>query len=350
VDSLDLVILQLRGVDPRIRTIQSFPLGDASLLNYTSEQVLVLGFGMPKGMYLLRPRWVELGNLKRNAGGLSGAYLETQVGVIHGGHSGGPVLNSRGEVVGWVMRKLGGGSDAIDEFRPVETPDPKYYDTPMQSFWGALAAATSDVDVARQDWRDTVALRRRLDTTIVPLDEGDRVGEQAEGRRTKEAAAAAAAAATTAAATAAAMAAAVEAQQRIQQEQQAAEAADALTRAGVFETLQQLELAKAARLGAPIGSGGGSSSTMPPAGWGGSLYGLDAKKKRKGRDDDDDEPTGKRRKGRDRINITFQATSEWLASKLRDRDTFKEELLIELECEGWGACSPAKPSPARRLT
>ena len=27
----------------------------------------------------------------------------------------------------------------------------------------------------------------------------------------------------------------------------------------------------------------------------------------------------------------------------RDRDTFKEELLIELECEGWGARSPAKP-------
>ena len=152
-----------------------------------------------------------LGNLKRNA---SGAYLETQgSNDIHGGHSGGPVLNSRGEVVGWVMRKLeAGGTDGIDEFRPVETPDPKYYDTPMQSFWGALAAATSDVDVARQDWRDTVALRRRLDTTIVPLDEKDRVGEQAEGRRTKEAAAAAAAAATTAAATAAAMAAAVEAQ------------------------------------------------------------------------------------------------------------------------------------------
>ena len=62
-DSLDLVILHIRGVDPRLRTIQSFPLGDASLLNYTSEQVLVLGFGMPKGMYLLRPRWVKLGNL-----------------------------------------------------------------------------------------------------------------------------------------------------------------------------------------------------------------------------------------------------------------------------------------------
>ena len=66
VDSLDLVILQLRGVDPRLRTIQSFPLGDASLLNYTSEQVLVLGFGMPIGGFLLRPRWVMLGNLKRD--------------------------------------------------------------------------------------------------------------------------------------------------------------------------------------------------------------------------------------------------------------------------------------------
>ena len=82
-----------------------------------------------------------------------------------------------------------------------------------------------------------------------------------------------------------------------------------------------------------------------------ALYGPDAKKKRKARDDDDnDEPTEKRRKGRDRIKITFEATSEWLASKLRDRDTFKEELLRELECEGWGARSPAKPSPARRLT
>ena len=80
------------------------------------------------------------------------------------------------------------------------------------------------------------------------------------------------------------------------------------------------------------------------------LEAAQAKKKRKGRDDDDDEPTEKRRKGRDRINITFEATSEWLASKLRDRDTFKEELLRELECEGWGARSPAKPSPARRLT
>ena len=53
----------------------------------------------------------------------------------------------------------------------------------MQSFWGALAAATSDVDVARQDWRDTVALRGRLDTTIVPLKEEHRVGEQATMQR-----------------------------------------------------------------------------------------------------------------------------------------------------------------------
>ena len=80
------------------------------------------------------------------------------------------------------------------------------------------------------------------------------------------------------------------------------------------------------------------------------LEAAQAKKKRKGRDDESDEPTEKRRKGRDRIKITFEATSEWLASKLRDRDTFKEELLRELECEGWGARSPAKPSPACRLT
>ena len=151
VDSLDLVILHIRGVDPRLRTIQSFPLGDASLLNYTSEQVLVLGFGMPKGG-VLAP--AEMGGCSATSSAMPAVRTSRhKVGDIHGGHSGGPVLNSRGEVVGWVMRKLeAGGTDGIDEFRPVETPDTKYYDKPMQSFWGALARSNvvGSPDVARR--------------------------------------------------------------------------------------------------------------------------------------------------------------------------------------------------------
>ena len=83
----------------------------------------------------------------------SGRWIETPA-AVHCGHSGGPVLNALGEIVGWVSRSFTG----IDELRPVDPPS--NYKVPLQSIWGAAAAALGCPD----QWQQPDVLRKMLNS------------------------------------------------------------------------------------------------------------------------------------------------------------------------------------------
>ena len=139
-------------------TLAALPLGDATKLT-PGEQLVVLGLGQPNKQSgsIVRPLFPTFRALKETG---SGRWIETPA-MTHSGHSGGPVLSARGEVVGWVSRsqaerQVGGHVYVIDEHRPIDSPS--NYTEPLQCIWGAVAAALGCPD----KWQQPDVLREML--------------------------------------------------------------------------------------------------------------------------------------------------------------------------------------------
>ena len=324
-DGLDLVVLQLvQDIDGAPLgsglSLVALPLGEPDSL-WPGDQLYVLGFGVPEweedGKLIAkrrgdaRPRYPKFSTM---TDGDSGRWIETTMdeSKVYSGHSGGPLLGPRGDVMGWVVVTNIG----IDHFRPVDT-----------RFEAELKKAFFKLELCRTRYNGaTNSIYAELFTKFATMElrtwlKGD--GRGMLGLRT------------TVEEELASLRRTVEVQQlEAQQEAEAAAARAEAVEKRTLELAVELVEAKLARH---------TSASQP--------------QKRKAADAPTDDSTGsssaaasdakRLRKGRDRIEIAFKATSERLKSEIEDRSRFKEKLLRQLGCQGWGARSPAKPSQAR---
>jgi hypothetical protein len=124
-DGLDLVILQLtQQLDGEplasLVPLVALPLGDADTL-VTRDPLTLLGFGVPDshGRGNMRPKGMNFSTVAKH--GDTGRWIETDATNMHTGHSGGPTLGPRGDLVGWNVRTLGARSGmSTDQLRPVD--------------------------------------------------------------------------------------------------------------------------------------------------------------------------------------------------------------------------------------
>ena len=133
---LDLVVLQLTqqldgsaipSPSPTELELVALPLGFADEAELAGKELVLLGFGTPRGHIRgnARPKHPKFSTIAVDRTGGTGRWIETDVPMMHEGHSGGPALGPRGDVVGWSVRTLG-----VDQLRPVD-----------ERFEEALAAA-----------------------------------------------------------------------------------------------------------------------------------------------------------------------------------------------------------------
>ena len=129
-DGLDFVALQLTQLldgSPLPSIFPPFvalPLGDPDLLR-SGDELTMLGFGVIGGQVTnrgnARPKHPRFSNISNHP--TTGRWIE--VGgqeMAHSGHSGGPLLGPRGEIVGWVVWTVGPRGDGrVDQLRPVDT-------------------------------------------------------------------------------------------------------------------------------------------------------------------------------------------------------------------------------------
>ena len=126
----DLIVLrmtaQLDGTAlPAAHTLAALPLGytnDGALK--AGDELTISGYAKPAaGMVpMMQPVFGEFSVIDRNAA--DGPWIRFDK-VTHPGQSGGPVLNSQGKVVAWVVRsQMSGGQPVCSELRPVESLEP----------------------------------------------------------------------------------------------------------------------------------------------------------------------------------------------------------------------------------
>ena len=160
-DGLDLVIVQLtQQLDGKplasLVPLVALPLGRADTL-ITRDPLTMLGFGVPRlkpGFGVpehrpgnMRPKYPTFSTIALH--GDSGRWIEMDGANMYGGHSGGPTLGPRGDVVGWNVRTAG-----VDQLRPVDV-----------RFEQALTEALNGLDPSTA----AVPLRERLEVGNLTL-------------------------------------------------------------------------------------------------------------------------------------------------------------------------------------
>ena len=121
-DGLDLVVLQLTQLldgsplPSDFRPFVALPLGDPDSLR-SGDELTMLGFGVIGGQVVnrgnARPKHPRFSTISQHPS--TGRWIETGgQEMAHCGHSGGPLLGPRGEIVGWVVRDPTVGPSALN--------------------------------------------------------------------------------------------------------------------------------------------------------------------------------------------------------------------------------------------
>ena len=132
-DGLDLVVLQLTQLldgsplPSAFRPFVALPLGDPDSLQ-SGDELTMMGFGVIGGQVInrgnARPKHPRFSTISQHPS--TGRWIETGgQEMAHSGHSGGPLLGPRGEIVGWVVWTVGPSVDGVivggvDQLRPVD--------------------------------------------------------------------------------------------------------------------------------------------------------------------------------------------------------------------------------------